>query len=64
MNHRDLFQAFDCLCKIRPVKVGDEFAVEMTERYTIIRVDRRCWYFRREDGVFDGTSTEVDADGD
>ena len=37
---------------------GNEIEITVSHLYTTIRINERCYYFRAEDGVFDGTSTD------
>ena len=37
---------------------GNEIEIMVSHLYTTIRINERCYYFRVEDGVFDGTSTD------
>jgi len=37
---------------------GNEIEITVSHLYTTIRINERCYYFRVEDGVFDGTSTD------
>jgi len=49
--------------KISPWRYQDaisnnEIEITISPLYTTIRINERCYYFRAEDGVFDGTSTD------
>ena len=37
---------------------GNEIEITVSHLYTTIRINERCYYFRVEDGIFDGTSTD------
>lgn len=37
---------------------GNEIEIMVSHLYTTIRINERCYYFRAEDGVFDGTSID------
>lgn len=37
---------------------NNEIEITASPLYTTIRINERCYYFRAEDGVFDGTSTD------
>ena len=37
---------------------NNEIEITVSPLYTIISINERCYYFRAEDGVFDGTSTD------
>lgn len=59
---RDLYQEFGCTAVIRPFTHADEvsgqtISVTISPQYSILRVGNREYYFMRESGVFDGTST-------
>ena len=58
---RDLYREFGCTAVIRPFKHEDEItgqtvAVTISPLYSILRVGNREYYFKRENGEFDGTS--------
>jgi hypothetical protein len=58
---RDLYQEFGCTAVIRPFTHQDEItgqtvAVMISPQYSILRVGDREYYFKRENGEFDGTS--------
>jgi len=36
---------------------GNEIEITISHLYTTIRINERCYYFRK-DGIFDGTSTD------
>lgn len=36
----------------------NEIEITISHLYTTIRINERCYYFRVEDGKFDGTSTD------
>lgn len=42
---------------------GDAISVTVNERYSIITVNRRSYYFRRETGEFDGAATSYRVSG-
>ena len=59
---RDLYQEFGCTAVIRPFTHKDEvsgqtISVTISPQYSILRVGDREYYFMRETGAFDGTST-------
>ena len=59
---RDLYQEFGCTAVIRPFTHTDEVSgqtvsVTISPQYSILRVGNREYYFLRENGAFDGTST-------
>jgi hypothetical protein len=61
---RDLYQEFGCTASIRPFTHKDEVSgqivsVTISPQYSILRVGDREYYFMRETGAFDGTSTAV-----
>jgi hypothetical protein len=37
---------------------GNEIEITVSHLYTTIGINERCYYFRAEDGIFDGTSTD------
>ena len=37
---------------------GNEIEITVLHLYTTIRINKRCYYFRVEDGIFDGTSMD------
>lgn len=37
---------------------GNEIEVTVSRLYITLRINNRCYYFRVEDGTFDGTSTD------
>lgn len=37
---------------------GNEIEISTSHLYTTLRINNRCYYFRVEDGTFDGTSTD------
>lgn len=37
---------------------GNEIEIKVSHLYTTIYINERCYYFRVEDGIFDGTSTD------
>jgi len=37
---------------------GNEIEVTVSQLYRTLRINNRCYYFRVEDGTFDGTSTD------
>jgi hypothetical protein len=38
---------------------GNEIEITVSHLYKTIRINERCYYFRVEDGIFDGTSTDM-----
>jgi hypothetical protein len=38
---------------------GNEIEITVSHLYTTIRINKRYYYFRVEDGIFDGTSTDI-----
>jgi hypothetical protein len=53
---------------IKPFEVhdevtGDDISVSVSPFYSKLTVNKREYYFRREDGEFDGTSTISEAGG-
>jgi hypothetical protein len=44
--------------RYRDVISGNEIEITISHLYTTIRINERCYYFRVEDGIFDGTSTD------
>ena len=38
---------------------GNEIEITVSHLYTTIRINERCYYFRAENGIFDGTSTDM-----
>jgi hypothetical protein len=58
---RDLYQEFGCTAVIRPFTLQDEvtgqtISVTISQRYSILTVGNRQYYFKRENGAFDGTA--------
>jgi hypothetical protein len=54
----------DQLAVIRPIEfvdevTGDKISVSVSDRYSKISVNQREYYFKRENGEFDGTSTAL-----
>jgi len=37
---------------------GNKIEIKVSHLYTTVRINERCYYFRAEDGIFDGTSTD------
>lgn|GEM_PF-5361272 len=49
--------------KISPMQYWDaisknEIEITVSHLYTTLRINNRCYYFRVENGAFDGTSTD------
>lgn len=62
---RDLYQEFGCTAIIRPFTHEDEItgqtiSITISSRYSILSIGDRQYYFKREDGAFDGTSIIAD----
>ena len=47
-----------CPYRYRDAISGNEIEVTVSNLYTTIRINERCYYFRAEDGKFDGTSSD------
>jgi hypothetical protein len=57
----DLYHEFGCTAVIRPFTYKDEvsgeiISVTISPQYSVITVGDRQYYFKRESGIFDGTS--------
>ena len=39
---------------------GNELEISLSDLYLTFRVNERCYYFRTDDGRFDGTSTDLE----
>ena len=37
---------------------GNEIEITISQLHTTLRINNRCYYFRVENGTFDGTSTD------
>lgn len=46
------------LWRYRDAISGNEIEITVSHLYTTIRINERCYYFRVEDGIFDGSSTD------
>jgi hypothetical protein len=58
---RDLYQEFGCTAVIRPFTHRDEvtgqtISITISPLYSILTVGEREYYFKRENGAFDGTA--------
>lgn len=61
MTVRDLYQEFGCTALIRPFTyrddvTGETVSVTISPQYSILTIGKREYYFKREDGAFDGTA--------
>ena len=57
----DLYQEFGCTAVIRPFTywnelTGETVSITLSPQYSILTVGYREYYFKREDGAFDGTA--------
>jgi hypothetical protein len=62
---RDLYQEFGCTATIRPFTHRDEVtgqtvSVTISPQYSILKVGDREYYFKRENGAFDGTAISAE----
>ena len=62
---RDLHQEFDCTAVIRPFThvdevIGETVSITISEQYSVLSIGRRRYYFKRENGAFDGTSIDAE----
>jgi hypothetical protein len=62
---KDLYQEFGCTAVIRPFThkdevTGETISVTISPQYSILTVGDRQYYFKRENGAFDGTSIAVE----
>jgi hypothetical protein len=61
---RDLYQEFGCTAVIRPFTHQDEVtgqtvSITISPQYSVLTIGDRQYYFKRENGAFDGTSISV-----
>jgi hypothetical protein len=58
---RDLYQEFGCTAVIRPFThkddvTGQTVSVTISPLYSVLKVGDQEYYFKRENGAFDGTA--------
>jgi len=58
---KDLYQEFGCTAVIRPFThkdavTGETISVTISPQYSILTIGTRMYYFKRENGAFDGTA--------
>jgi hypothetical protein len=61
---KDLYQEFGCTAVIRPFThkdevTGETVSVIISPQYSVLTVGDRQYYFKRENGAFDGTAIVV-----
>ncbi len=58
MNNLNLSQGKISPWRYQDAISGNEIEITVSHLYTTISINERCYYFRSEDGIFDGTSTD------
>lgn len=58
MKNSNLLQGKVSPWRYQDVISKNEIEITVSHLYTTIRINERCYYFRTEDGIFDGTSMD------